>query len=143
MAKPRTRKRTWRSRLKQSWNEFQSRPAGRRFQSYYNSRHRGHGFNGKTLLQLGAGLLLLIAGGILLVIPGPGIPVVVAGAVLIARHVKPAAKLLDWVDVHVRRAWRACVREWKEASVLLKSLMATGAGMAAATVAYGAFDLLL
>jgi hypothetical protein len=134
---------TWRSRIKRSWSEFQALPPGRRFQSYYRKAHGAGGLRAKNLLQIGLGLLLLIVGGIMLVIPGPGIPVVVAGAVLVARHVKPAAKSLDWIDVHARRVIRAGLREWREATVLLRSLMVAGGVAAAGAVAYGAVDLLL
>jgi hypothetical protein len=141
MANRPAKKRTWKSRLKQSWNRFENEQTGRRFQSYYNKEHRGKGVKPKALLQIGIGLLLMIAGGIMLVIPGPGIPVLAAGAVLIARHVKPAAKALDWLDVHIRRAIKACLREWKQASVAVRGLLVAGVLAGVAFVASGAASI--
>ena len=137
------KKRTWKSRIKQSWNAFQAEKTGRRFQSRYNQEHRTGGVKLKAVVQIGMGVLLLIAGGIMLVIPGPGIPVIAFGAVLIARHVNPAAKALDWIDVHLRRAYRAVKREWKEAPTVLRSLMIAGAVAAVGFAGYGAANVLL
>lgn len=112
--------------MKQSWNRFQSVPTGRRFIHYYNQQHRTRAVTPKAVLKIGLGLLLMAAGAIMLVIPGPGIPVLIAGAVLIAREVKPAARVLDWLDVHIRRALKAMKREWKQSSTVLRGCMIAG-----------------
>ena len=49
----------------------------------------------KHLAQVGAGALLLVVGGALLVLPGPGIPVLVGGLALLAPRVAWARRLRD------------------------------------------------
>jgi hypothetical protein len=53
------------------------------------------------ILRLAAGWVLLVTGGVLLVLPGPGIPLVLAGLALLARDV-PWAKRLQ---ATVRERW--------------------------------------
>ena len=122
--------------MKQSWNRFQAIPTGRRFITSYNKQHKTGGVQPKAVLQIGVGLLLMIAGGVMLVIPGPGIPVLIGGAVLIARHVKPAARALDWLDVRIRRLLKAMKREWKQSSPACRGCMIAGVAAGALAVGY-------
>lgn len=59
----------------------------------------------RTLLVVGLGLLLLALGLVMLVLPGPGVLVGFAGAALIAGESRPAARLLDRIDLGLSRAW--------------------------------------
>ena len=49
------------------------------------------------ILRVTAGMIMLIAGVIMLVLPGPGIVTIVAALALLARDVPAAARLKDWV----------------------------------------------
>ncbi|MGD9763186.1 MAG: PGPGW domain-containing protein [Candidatus Binatia bacterium] len=50
-----------------------------------------------TVLRCAAGISLLAVGAALLVLPGPGIPLVLAGLTLLAPHSRWARRLLDYV----------------------------------------------
>jgi len=95
--------------LKQRMHRFLAEPSGRRFRARY-ARRRSQDGPLQRALAIGAGLILIAGGIVLLVLPGPGLLGIALGAVLIAGQSKWAAVLLDRVDLFVsrRRArWRA------------------------------------
>ena len=53
-------------------------------------------------LTLGAGFGLLAVGGTLLVLPGPGIPLVLGGLALLGRELPWARRLSAWLRAKVR-----------------------------------------
>jgi hypothetical protein len=55
------------------------------------------------LVTLVGGVLLTLAGVALLVLPGPGIPLLIAGLVLLSREIPAVAKLADRAKEHVRK----------------------------------------
>ena len=56
---------------------------------------------GLTIL---GGAALIAAGLFMLVAPGPGILVLVAGCALVAEESQYMARFLDWAEVRIRRA---------------------------------------
>lgn len=55
-------------------------------------------------LRIALGFLLLLAGGVLALplVPGPGIPLIVLGLVMLSDHFEWAKRCLDWV----KRKWQ-------------------------------------
>jgi hypothetical protein len=64
----------------------------------------------RAAFHLIAGFACLIAGAALLVLPGPGIPLLIAGLLLLAREVewarRPARRLKAWARLGKRAALR-------------------------------------
>ena len=109
--------------LKRSWRTFAAAPAGRRFRAA-NRRQRGHQHGlAKRLAWVALGLVLILVGGFLMVVPGPGIPVVLIGGALIARQSYPVARALDAGEVLVRRIWRWVSHAWQKAPLGLKAAL--------------------
>ena len=93
--------------VKRSWKAFARARPGRRFSAYYErQRRKRHSALVKALWWV-AGVVLVLAGAFLLVFPGPGLPVVAAGGALIASRSRPAARVMDWLELKLRR-----VRSW-------------------------------
>ncbi|HET7065102.1 MAG TPA: PGPGW domain-containing protein [Rudaea sp.] len=91
--------------MKRRLRKFTAAPRGQRFRAHYDRlQQRPHLM--RTLLVVGLGLLLLALGLVMLVLPGPGLLVGLAGAVLIAGESKLAARALDRVDLCVTRVWK-------------------------------------
>ena len=130
-------------KLKARWNAFRREPAGRRFVNQYLRNRRGGGFRPAVVLHIGLGLLLLVAGGILCVIPGPGIPVLAAGAVMVGGEIRPVARFLDWLELQLRKFVRMVRRDWRAASVPLRGLMLLGVLAAVGAAGYGAAKIVL
>ena len=49
------------------------------------------------IARIASGLFLLLAGILMLALPGPGIVTIVAGLAVLSRDVPAAARLRDWV----------------------------------------------
>ncbi|MBA3539898.1 MAG: hypothetical protein H0T79_09735 [Deltaproteobacteria bacterium] len=57
------------------------------------------------------GVVLVFAGGVMLVVPGPGLLVIVFGLALLAGESKRLAHVLDRAELVVRR-WVGAARRW-------------------------------
>jgi hypothetical protein len=90
--------------LKKGWRELKQGPPGRRFRERYE---RGRGGAGGSALRkwglIGRGALLVLAGIVLLPLPGPGLPVIAAGMLLVAEESHTTAHALDWLEMKARR----------------------------------------
>ena len=92
--------------IKKSWREFRHAPPGQRFERRHEKRRRErakHPFAGP--LYIGVGIVLLLVGLVFMAGPGPGIPVVLVGAAFIAGESLPLARMLDHLELWLRRQW--------------------------------------
>jgi hypothetical protein len=89
-------------RFKAEWKELRRSSPGRRFHEYYR-RRRGRRDGGSRGIWLAIGVGLSAAGVVLLMIPGPGIPVLVLGLAALARESERVARALDALEVRLRR----------------------------------------
>jgi hypothetical protein len=94
----------WRRQL----HAFLARRSGTRFRREHRRRRaRPHAL--RTVLAIGGGLLLLPLGMAMLVLPGPGLIVILIGAALIAGESWRVARALDRIDFHAS----ACYGRWR------------------------------
>ena len=105
---------------KKEWRAFEKAPPGERFLRRYQARRRG-GRAWERVVAVVVGLVLVVGGAILLVIPGPGLLVIAFGGALIAQEFRWAAVALDWTEVRLRKAARLGARFWKSASVAVRA----------------------
>jgi len=92
------------ARLKQSWQDLKKRRPGHRFEERYEqSRAKaGSGGGGRTI-KLVVGILLVLVGIVLLVIPGPGSLFIVIGGAFLAEESRTVARFLDRTELAGRR----------------------------------------
>ena len=72
--------------LRRHWDQFKKSRPGHRFQDHYD---RKTGSRGGALWRCGAvvlGALLCLVGLFFMAVPGPGIPILALGAVLLAQQ---------------------------------------------------------
>jgi hypothetical protein len=81
--------------------DFARSPPGRRFQKLYESRPPCSPL--KRWGRLVGGVLLCLAGLVMLVAPGPGILILLIGAALMAQESAAVARALDRAEVRIRR----------------------------------------
>ena len=62
---------------------------------------------------IGAGVLIMGMGLVLLIAPGPGVLFLALGAMLIAQESLSAARFLDWADIRLRRLTIRGLRVWR------------------------------
>ena len=89
--------------LKQSYRELKASPPGKRFQELH--RRRARGSEARRPLVLSAATIVLATGVVFLIVPGPGIPLVILGFSLIAQELLPVARALDWLELRLREAF--------------------------------------
>jgi hypothetical protein len=119
------------SKWKKDWKAFERAPAGERFIRRYKARkQKGRGW--ARIASVVVGIVLVVGGAILLVIPGPGLLVIAFGGALVGQEFRWAAVALDWTEVQLRKLVRLGARFWNSASVALR------AGVVAVGVAAGA-----
>ena len=80
--------------------------------------------------------------GCFCIFPGPGLPLLLVGAMLLAERSRRMARTLDWAELKVRNAMNRIKQWWQEASpaaknaaIILSALVIAGAG-------YGAYQIL-
>ena len=121
------------ARVKETWEEMKHDPPGQRFQRHFHRRQeqgdrKGRGLH--FLLVIG-----LVLGGIVLIfIPGPAVVLFALAAALLAEDSLRIARVLDWLEVRIRRLIKWGERVWKRAglagraAIVLLALTVAGAG---------------
>ena len=98
------------SRLRQEWRHFIACPSGQRFERLHQ-RKSGDGKSfARRLFWWGAGVLLILAGIVMLVTPGPGLLSIAFGIACLAQESLPFARRCDRLELRLRAAcsrWRA------------------------------------
>jgi hypothetical protein len=132
------------TKLKKQWREFRQGRPGNRFQGWYqrNRRIRGSRSLFWRLLQPCAGIVLILGGIVLCFIPGPGLPLLIMGAGLLAGESRIVARAMDGLELGARRAIRWGMDWWSHASAIAKIALSLLALCALAGAAYGAYNIL-
>lgn len=126
---------------KREWRAFrQSRP-GERFQKRHEHSQEARKSQSWFVRVLKpAAAVVLVAGGIVLCfIPGPGLPLIVIGAGLLADESRTIARALDWTEVRLRRLWSVARQWWQGASRLAKEAVIFAGVLVASAAAYGGY----
>ncbi|HEU4663682.1 MAG TPA: PGPGW domain-containing protein [Dokdonella sp.] len=96
--------------LKARWRAFLAVPRGQRFQAHHRRTHRADAKRWARYVAIAAALVVIALGIVLLVLPGPGLLVMIGGAVLLAEESAFVARGLDRLDLLAARVasfWRA------------------------------------
>jgi hypothetical protein len=123
--------------LKSSWRVFEKARPGERFQKFYEERKKSGGAS-RTVFTV-IGVLLLVGGVVLLFIPGPGLLLIAFGGALIAQQSLWLAKVLDRVELLLRKLARKGKSFWKKASTPIRSAVVAGATICACGAGYLAY----
>ena len=94
------------SRFSRDWSALWQARAGQRFQELYRRRHDRRASELRRIGLIVAGLLLILVGAILILTPGPGGLVLLAGALVLAVQSHAAARLFDRSELRLRRLAR-------------------------------------
>jgi hypothetical protein len=101
-------------RLKKYWSDLKRGEPGSRFEEQYEkSRGRKRSGVGRVL-RVASGLVLIPAGLFFLAVPGPGLLIMLFGAVLIAREFEFAARALDAMELRGRQLAKWAQRRWQK-----------------------------
>ena len=93
-------------RMRREWRQFVDADAGVRFARLHErKRATGRGF-ARRMAWWGMGVVLILAGLVMLVTPGPGLLTLALGVACIAQESLPFARKCDRMEVRLRKAWR-------------------------------------
>lgn len=129
--------------LKRHWRQLKEGKPGQRFEDRYERKQEEREDRGLILacLQPALALMLIGIGLVFCLIPGPGIPLILIGTMLLAERSRTLARLLDWLEVKSRKIlqrgklwWRRSSPFAKNALILLVTGVIAGAG-------YGAYQI--
>ena len=135
---------TAREKAKESSRRFKESKPGLRFQDHYHDHQRSN--SGRYRLQVrifyAFGGSLIVVGGIIAVPgPGPGWLIILFGSWMLAGESLFFARVMDRVEVNLRRlAWRV-VGIWTTSSVLVKGLSTLTILVCVAGSGYGIISL--
>ena len=115
--------------LQQSWRHFRDAPSGKRFMLHYRERQASKKSKLGSIGYIVAGVALIVAGGIQLVIPGPGILVMALGAALVAQESEKASRVLDRFELWVVHQIDRFRKWWSKASLPARILVVTVASI--------------
>lgn len=107
-------------RIKKSWRRFEASRPGRRFRERYHRRQRANRgtFAPSKILYILGGLGLMVVSAFFGWLPVLGWGTVALGLGMIAGEFKPAATLMDWLEVRLRRIFRPVARGFRRLSPL-------------------------
>lgn len=131
--------------LRRQWRDLRKGRPGHRFQERYKrNRKGGEGRSWiRRFLQPAIAVLILLAGIVLCIIPGPGLPLVLVGLTLLAQRSRSIARAMDWCEVKLRMLITWGKGWWTQASFAARNLALVMAACVAAGAAYGAYQVFI
>lgn len=121
--------------LRASMHHLREAPHGRRFRTHFD-HHGTPALHRRFVLSVIGGVIAAI-GVAMLVLPGPGVVVILLGLAFLGRAFRVFAALLDWLERHLGRLWRWISSKGPMGRVITILFLVSGA------VAAGAFGVLL
>jgi uncharacterized protein (TIGR02611 family) len=95
-------------KAKENWRRLKESKPGHRFKDRYHQRQQSRSgrFSLRAVFIIGVGTLVLLVGIVAVPGPGPGWLIILLGLGMFAGESKLIARLLDWVEMRLRRAGR-------------------------------------
>jgi hypothetical protein len=130
--------------LKQQWCDLRKGRPGHRFQDRYERNKEGRADESalRRWIQPAAGVVLSVAGVFFCIFPGPGLPLLLVGAMLLSERSRLIARVLDWLEIKVRKIIRRTKEWWREASLIARNAVLAFGGLVIAGAGYGAWHFL-
>ncbi len=126
---------------KHQWRAFKHDKPGKRFQHQHDRlKEKGRGLRCGLAI---AGIVLLAAGLALMVLPGPGIPLLVFGLALLAGLSGALARTLDRAEPVLRQEAKQLRRGWHRLSGGAKAGVCAVAVVGVTAVAFGAYRIVI
>ncbi|MEP6861154.1 MAG: PGPGW domain-containing protein [Deltaproteobacteria bacterium] len=120
-------------------DKLRNDPPGERFQRQYD-RLQQHSAVVRVLLSI-AGGLLVAAGVAFLVLPGPGLPLLVVGLGMLAGLSHKLARALDRAEPFVRAQLHRVARRWRQLTGYGKAAIVAVAALITAGVGFGVVQI--
>jgi hypothetical protein len=128
------------SDLRAHWRDLKRGRPGHRFQDRYERARKTTRQSGRARrIGLAAGgIVCVLIGLVLSVIPGPAIPFFLLGGAMLATESRRIARFMDWSEVRLRKLAAWAKRRWRKFPTVARVLLIIiGAGGLGATAYLG------
>lgn len=109
--------------LQKTWHHFRDAEPGKRFLLHYRRHQAGSRSKLATAGYLALGVVMVAAGVLGLIIPGPGLLGIALGFAVLAQESEKASKALDRLELWIRHQVAAFRKWWGKASLLSRILV--------------------
>jgi hypothetical protein len=109
--------------LQKTWHHFRDAEPGKRFLLHYRRHKSGKRSKAAAIGYMLLGVVLVAAGVLGLIVPGPGLLGIALGVAVLAQESEKASKLLDRIEVWIRKQVGAFRRWWGRASLFSRILV--------------------
>ncbi len=122
-------------KMRQDVQEFKESKPGRRFQDRYRRRRQDEqGHTAKRIFLIVLGTIIAVGSLVTAPLPGPGWATVFLGLMILGGELLPAARLLDWREVRVRKCWRFVQYLWSSSVAGKVAVLAAAVSLVAALI---------
>ena len=130
--------------LKEDWRHLKHGEPGQRFKDrYYLSQRRNRGrFTFWRVFNLGVGSGIALGGLLMVIAPGPGWLAIFLGLGMLSGELLPVARILDRIEVRLRKLIRWLREAWNNTPVVGKALILLAILTVVAASIYGAYHFL-
>jgi Putative transmembrane protein (PGPGW) len=131
-------------RLKEDWRHLKHGEPGQRFKDrYYLSQRRNRSrITFWRVFNIGAGSGIALGGLLMVIAPGPGWLAIFLGLGMLSGELLAVARILDRIEVQLRKLIRWLREAWNNTSVVGKALIFLAILTVVAASVYGAYDFL-
>ena len=91
--------------LREQWQQLRQDAPGERFRNHHRRRREARGEGWQRWLSYGLGIVLILAGVVMLVAPGPGLLGIALGLGVLAGELPMLAAGLDRAELWIRKRW--------------------------------------
>lgn len=130
--------------LKEDWRHLKHGEPGQRFKDrYYLSQRRNRSrITFWRVFNIGAGSGIALGGLLMVIAPGPGWLAIFLGLGMLSGELLPVARILDRIEVRLRKLIRWLREAWNNTPVVGKALILLAILTVVAASVYGAYDFL-
>jgi hypothetical protein len=129
--------------LKENWRCLRTGRPGERFQRLYRMRQRSARSKLRKIVVLTIGVVVTGLGLFFLPAAGPGTPILLIGASMVAGESLLSARLFDWLELRLRKLISVAFRLWNETPLVLRAVIALCLVILLGAIAYAVYELFL
>lgn len=130
--------------LKEDWRHLKHGEPGQRFKDrYFLSKRRNRSrITFWRVFNIGAGSGIALGGLLMVIAPGPGWLAIFLGLGMLSGELLPVARILDRIEVRLRKLICWLRETWNNTPVVGKALILLAILTVVAASVYGAYDFL-
>ncbi len=130
--------------LKEDWRHLKHGEPGQRFKDryYFSQRRNRSRITFWRVFNIGVGSGIALGGLLMVIAPGPGWLAIFLGLGMLSGELLPVARILDRIEVRLRKLIRWLREAWNNTPVVGKALILLAILTVVAASVYGAYDFL-